>query len=117
MWSAFWIRTPAYTKRARRVSTQGSDILIMKQDIVFALTELCYLRCLIADVMGTKRDTEKHEVRAIVASVFPVVSGRDVRKLWHLYLKGESLQDNTNFNGDRGLLRQEHLDPSSAAGS
>lgn len=48
--------------------------------------------------MDTKRELEEHEVKAIVTSVFSVVSGQDVPKRWHLYLKGKSLQDDTAFN-------------------
>lgn len=58
--------------------------------------------------MGTKRGTEKHEVKAIVTSVFSVVSGHDVPKLWRLYLKGESLQDDTAFKDDDRCLRDRN---------
>ena len=47
--------------------------------------------------MEAEREIENHEVRAIVTSVFSVVSGHDVPKLWCLYLRGESLQHNAAF--------------------
>lgn len=60
--------------------------------------------------MGTKREIEGHEVSAIVTSVFSVVSGQDVPKLWGLYLRGDSLQRDTALEimidtAERGILR------------
>lgn len=56
--------------------------------------------------MGTERETEKHEVRTIVKSVFSDVSGHDVPKLWRLCLEGKSLQDDTAFNSRARCQRE-----------